>query len=162
MTKFWNLVRKSKSATDHRYEDIEIGTLRQHFQAKFGPHENNRTQIGQAQEKVDLHYNSLEDSILKAPEEISVSMLMEYTTRMKSICATGLDGITIEHIKYAGPSGLTTGVCRVLNLCLMFGIVPKCFTEGLMVPLLKKQNSDPSQAKKLPSCGDLIDVGKTS
>ena len=49
-----------------------------------------------------------------------------------------------EHLKYAAESSIVKHLSSMLTLCIKFGIVPKSFSSGLLVPLLKKPTLDPS------------------
>ena len=42
---------------------------------------------------------------------------------------------------------LITVICSMLTLCIRFGIVADSFTQGLLIPLLKKSNIDPTIPK---------------
>lgn len=55
--------------------------------------------------------------------------------------ATGLDGISSEHILYAHPILLACFV-KLFNLFLSAGYVPKAFGSGIIIPLLKDSNLD--------------------
>ena len=52
-----------------------------------------------------------------------------------------------EHLKYATESNIVNHLSSMSTLCLKFGIVPKSFSSGLLVPLLKKPTLDPSVPK---------------
>ncbi len=58
-------------------------------------------------------------------------------------CAAGIDGISVEHIKYSMNTEFMPALCKMLTLCVRFGIIGESFTKGLLVPLLKKPNIDP-------------------
>ena len=58
-----------------------------------------------------------------------------------------VDGISAEHIKWARHSIIISHLCQMLSVCIRFGIVPDSFTKGLLIPLIKKPNIDPSIAK---------------
>ena len=57
--------------------------------------------------------------------------------------APGLDGIKPEHLKSSLHTTLPVIVSNMLTVCLRYGVLPKSFYEGLMVPILKKSNLDP-------------------
>jgi hypothetical protein len=67
--------------------------------------------------------------------------------KLRTGCAAGIDGITAEHIKWAKDTELITVICNMLTLCIRFGIVADSFTQGLLIPLLKKPNIDPTIPK---------------
>ena len=66
---------------------------------------------------------------------------------LKSGSAPGLDGITLEHLKFALQSSLPTYLAVLLTLCFRFGVVPDSFCRGLLVPVMKKANLDPTECK---------------
>ena len=62
-------------------------------------------------------------------------------------CATGVDGITAEHIKFAQETKILSHICVILSLCIKFVIVPDSFTQGLLISILKKTQIDPANPK---------------
>ena len=74
---------------------------------------------------------------------MSESMLVRYIKCLNSGCAPGSDGIMSEHLKHAVNTNITYHLSKMYSLCFRFGIVPSCFTEGLLIPLLKKPTLDP-------------------
>ena len=66
---------------------------------------------------------------------------------MNSNSAPGPDGVTVNHLKQSFNSKLPEMLSHLFNLCLKFGIVPSKssnFCDGVIVPILKKPNIDPS------------------
>ena len=55
---------------------------------------------------------------------------------------SGIDGITAEHILWAKDTTLISTLSKILTVCFRYGIVPDSSTNGLLIPLLKKPNSD--------------------
>ena len=55
--------------------------------------------------------------------------------------ASGLDGISAEHLKYAHPS-IVFYLKQLFNLILIYGHVPDAFGQGVVVPLLKDRLGD--------------------
>ena len=45
------------------------------------------------------------------------------------------------------PFNLMSHVAVLLTICIRYGIAPKYFMQGLLVPILKKSNIDPSIPK---------------
>ena len=74
-------------------------------------------------------------------------MLDMYLKRLRTGCAAGVDCIQLKHITSANNASLTSTLCSMLTLCIRFGIVAESFTKGLLLPLLKKPNLDPSAPK---------------
>ena len=54
--------------------------------------------------------------------------------------APGHDGVTAEHLKFAGP-GLCRVICSLFNLCIKPEYVPVNFRKGIQVPLYKGKNT---------------------
>ena len=51
--------------------------------------------------------------------------LKRYIDKMKPGCASGIDGIMSEHLKYAtNCKSLIHQMCVLFTICLKFGIVP--------------------------------------
>ena len=73
-----------------------------------------------------------------------------YIVKLNSRSSPGIDGVMTEHLKYATESSNVNHLSSMLTVCLKFGIVPKSFSSGLLVPLLKKPALDPSVPK---NCG---------
>ncbi len=61
-------------------------------------------------------------------------------------CTAGIDCISAEHLLLAKDSKVTDYLVTLFSLCINYGIVPETFAPGLLIPLLKKPNSDPSVA----------------
>jgi len=55
--------------------------------------------------------------------------------------ASGADGITTEHLRYAHPS-IVFHLKSVFNLILLHGYVPNDFGRGIIVPLVKDRHDD--------------------
>jgi len=55
--------------------------------------------------------------------------------------ASGLDGISAEHLKYAHPS-IVSHLKTLFNLILLHGYVPNAFGQGVVVPLVKDRLGD--------------------
>ena len=63
---------------------------------------------------------------------------------LKSSSSPGLDGITAFHLKAALDTNLMTNLCTMFNICIVYGVIPASFTQGLLIPILKKNTLDPS------------------
>ena len=59
----------------------------------------------------------------------------------------GVDGISPEHVKYAVDSDIITHLCKVFTVCLRSGLMPINFCNGVLVPILKKLSSHPSDPR---------------
>ena len=76
--------------------------------------------------------------------EVSPNLLVKYIDRLKSGCSPGIDGVTAEHPVLANNSKVVKHLAAMFSLCIKFGVVPRSFCKGLMIPLLKKPNADPT------------------
>ena len=65
-------------------------------------------------------------------------LMKKYIGKLKIGCSPGSDGVTAEHIKYAINSDIVIHLCRLFTVCFQYGVVPFSFTQGILVPLLKK------------------------
>ena len=144
---FWNHVNENKSSNNNCTDDISINALIDHFREKFRSNLNTESSlIKQASFKVEKHYYNLKNKIYHN-FTLTEKMLVKYISKLNMGCAAGIDGITAEHLKYASGTKVLKSICNMLTICVRFGIVPVSFAEGLLVPLLKKPNIDPSLPK---------------
>ena len=124
-----------------------MDTLHKYFRGRFRGDPTKETMcIKHAAQQVHHHYDNIRN-IIHDDVMITPQLLLSYAQKLRTGCAPGLDGITVEHILWAEHSQLIPRICNMLTLCIRFGIVSDSFMKGLMVPLLKKPNSDPSVAK---------------
>ena len=92
-------------------------------------------------------YKKLTSGTVQPTILLSEQLIRRYIKRLKNQTAPGLDGITSEHLKYALNSSLPVHLSVLLTLCFRFGIVPDSFYIGVLVPILKKPNLNPAEAK---------------
>ena len=78
---------------------------------------------------------------------MSKSMVNRYIKKLNLGSSPGNDGIMAEHLKYAVNSKIIDHLSVMFSLCLKYGIVPTSFSQGLLIPLLKKTTLDPTIAK---------------
>ena len=142
MKKFWNCIRNIKQDKGKDESSISIKTLHEHYTSKFGLPDYNSDVISAAKANVDLKYDLIKDKVFNS-FVMSESMVGKYIKRLNCGCAPGPDGIMSEHLKYATDSNMLHFLSVLFSLCLKFGIVPRSFTEGWLVPLLKKSTLDP-------------------
>ncbi|KAK2143407.1 hypothetical protein LSH36_844g00112 [Paralvinella palmiformis] len=78
--------------------------------------------------------------------DISVDnvMIASSIAKMKIGSAPGFDGVMTEHLKGACNTNVVAGFRSIFNIYLQFGIVPSNFRNGLIIPTLKKPQSDTS------------------
>ena len=139
MNQFWNLVRRSKCTTGSTVSDIQLDTLQDYYSTRFSHDDTGGGDLIEAAEasvsntystvKVDTHFIMTE------------SALLQHTSKLRTGCAAGIDGITAEHVKWAKDTALIAIICKMLTLCVRFGIVADSFTKGLLIPLLKNPTS---------------------
>ena len=146
---FWNYVNRNKSSNGSCTDDISINVLINHFREKFRNNLNAESSfIKQASLEVEKHYDKLKNKIYH-DFRLTEKMLLKYINKLNMGCAAGIDGITAEHMKYATGTKVIETLCNMLTICIQFGIVPVSFAEGLLVPMLKKPNVDPSVPKTI-------------
>ena len=63
---------------------------------------------------------------------------------LKSGCTPGVDGISTEHLKYGINTVLPNILSHLFTICAQFGVIPDSFAKGILIPILKKPNSDPT------------------
>jgi hypothetical protein len=147
LRKFWNLIKSSRRTVP--YDDIDISALHRHFEDKFcGNNSESYNSVirTEARQVVKDKYNKLSSKTFN-DKVISTSMIKQYISSLHSGCSPGLDGIMAEHLKYASESKIPQILSNMLTLCIKFGIIPKAFCRGLLVPILKKNTLDPSIPK---------------
>ena len=86
----------------------------------------------------------------------SESLMYKYISCLKTGCSPGSDGIMSEHIVNSRNSGIVLHLCNLFTVCFRYGLVPSKFTNGLLVPILKKATLDRSVAKNYRP---VIDMG---
>ena len=146
LRKFWNEVRTTKNITNNSHDDIPLQDIIDHYQAKFKAKYNNHNPVlTTSSQRVNNKYKDLVNTQMEFV--ISESRLIKCIDKLRLGCAHGLDGVLAEHVTYTSGSGITLKLCSLLTLCVRYGVVPRCFQEGLLIPILKKTNLDPSTPK---------------
>ena len=147
MKKFWNLVRHNKTSSQSSTSDINLNTLCDFYTKRFSQNTKNTTKlIKEAETVVTNSYMTIKDKVNKH-FVLSEADLKNYLSKLRTGCAAGSDGICAEHLKLASETKVISAVCNILTLCIQFGIVADSFTQGLLIPLLKKTNIDPTNPK---------------
>ena len=72
-------------------------------------------------------------------EEISYDEVRKGITFLNAGKAPGLDGVTKEHLTYAG-AGMINIISLLFNMILVTEYIPKNFREGVQIPLHKGKN----------------------
>ena len=98
------------------------------------------------------HYNSLFNSVPSVLdddndqevaettiEEIDTSEIQSIINKLSSNKSCGLDGLSAEHLKYAGPNviGLLT---MLINCIIKHGYIPKKMIDTVLVPVIKDRS----------------------
>ena len=47
-------------------------------------------------------------------------------------------------MKYGVKTSLPNILSNLFTVCVRYGVIPRSFTEGILIPILKKPNSDPT------------------
>ena len=138
----WNKIRQTKKTDKSQdFSHIEINSLENYFSEKFCKPTSETELTVHASKKVTDKYNSIKNKI----QEVHVSeyFVRSAINKLNNGCASGLDGITSEHLKYAVDSMLILQLSVLFSICLTYGVIPDTFCAGLLVPILKKSNLDP-------------------
>jgi len=118
--------------------DIKLDTLHNYNSNRFCSDTGDRSDdIRKAEASVTARYSALKDKV-ENNYTLRESDLLQYVEKYRTGCTPGIDGITAEHIKWAKDTQLITVTSSMLTLCIRFGIAVDSFTQGLLIPLLKK------------------------
>ena len=147
----FNVIRKTKSKNDQN-NNISIGQLTDYLTAKFSSEPAMTDYVVTSSNVVEEKYRRLCETPLNIAHScsaviISESQIKRYIKQLKGGTAAGEDGITTEHLRYAVKTNLPLYLSQLFSLCLQFGEVPDAFRSGILVPLLKKSNIDPTVPK---------------
>ena len=74
-------------------------------------------------------------------------MVSKYIHKLKRNSAPAADGITAEHLIYCDNSDIIRYITNMLRLCVQFGVALDSFTNGLLIPILKKAGCNTSIPK---------------
>ena len=141
----WNLIRKTKQSEDTT-SAIQLEIFEHHFQGKFK--KPDLSEFAQAaQVSVDNKIEYIHRNPAGRNFQMSISRVKRYIHALKSGSAAGLDGITSEHLKFGMATKLPYYLSNMLSICVRFGVVPDSFLSGVLIPILKKRNCDPTLAK---------------
>ena len=71
--------------------------------------------------------------------------------KLRLSCSPGVDGVLAEHLRYGAP-GTYLMLCpsTLLTLCVRYCCVPENFSTGILSPILKKPQLDPSSPSSIP------------
>jgi hypothetical protein len=144
--RLWNRIKKTKQAgsQDDCVSHINLPTLEDYFRTKFSKPDKQTEYIHEASVQVANRHNQIKSSN-DNKVYVSEHRVRKYIQKLNSGCSAGLDGIVSEHIKHANNDMLVLHLCVLLSLCVIAGVVPDSFCHGLIVPIIKKNNIDPTQ-----------------
>ena len=142
----WNIIRKCKN-TNVRNHAISNEKLTEYFHQKFSSPPVMTDKVCDATGHVEQKFSQLCDNAGHGSVFISESRVRRYIKQLKCGTAAGHDGLTAEHLRYAIKTKLPLYLSQLFTLCLQFGEVPSAFCSGILVPLLKKSNIDPTIPK---------------
>ena len=120
--------------------------LHNYFKDKFSVLESENDVILTAKQEVHDKYEELRNGVCN-DKVMSETMITRYIQKLHSGSSPGMDGISAEHLKYALSSRIVNHLSVMLSQCIKYGVVPTSFTEGILVPLLKKTTLDPTDTK---------------
>ena len=147
MKQFWNRIRMCKDRCNQTGDEIAISCLTKFYSDKFSEEGRLKTDtIIHAEMCVQRKYDDIGDNIVN-DYVFSENSVVKYIKRLKAGCAAGCDGVTAEHLKHSLETDMPEHLSCILTICARFGIVPQTFALGILVPILKKPNIDPSIAK---------------
>ena len=89
-------------------------------------------------------YSEICDTVL--PQTISGNNIDQCLAKLKRNSSPGIDGIAAEFLLYGRSAALTKHLVSLYSTILKYNVVPKVFSTGVMVPVLKKPTLDPSKA----------------
>ena len=142
--RMWNLVRQTRKG-DSSNCAISMETLVTYFTKKLTPFSGETDSLREAGDRAKCYHEEL-SQITDTKVLISVCTIRNYIKRLKPGSSAGVDRVTPEHLKHAMDSKLPLLLSVLLSLCLRHGVVPQSFTKGILVPILKKKNLDPTLA----------------
>ena len=141
---FWNRVKALRNAKGHNTNDIDIEGLQKFYKSRFGEDRNfNEGTLKWAKNVVTEKYRK---GTLHLGFAVSEACIVKLVKKLKLNRSPGFDGIQPEHVKY-GICSLSKILCNIITVCGKYGVLPKSFCTGLLVPILKKPALDPSVPK---------------
>lgn len=80
------------------------------------------------------------------PSTITPHLIKTYIKQLRKNCAPGMDLITAEHLDYGCSPVLCQMLASLYTIMFSHSIVPKSFTVGVIIPIIKKPTLDPNSA----------------
>jgi len=69
----------------------------------------------------------------------------KYVKLLNTSASPGINNIGAHHILHGCNAGLTVYLSVLFTICLRHSVVPESFTQGYMLPIIKKPGLDPSE-----------------
>jgi exonuclease III len=146
--KFWNLISASRINHNLTGNEVTIGALRDFYQEKFAVRRQAPGGLmKRAAAAVEERRRIIEETDVPSNSLITEAEMVRIVRSLKSGKSAGGDGILAEHLKHGASPKLHGLLCDLINCCIRSGTVPKTFTEGILIPILKKAHLDPSVPK---------------
>ena len=144
----WNIIKRTKPRIGDS-DNISLAEFSDYYCDKFSASSFESPITGKAESIINEKYKNLTNEKITTYNEFRFSQyhVDRYIKRLKSGTSPGLDGVTSEHLKYALGSGLSVHLSLLFTMCFRHGVVPNTFSNGLLIPILKKSNLDPTDAK---------------
>lgn len=143
LRKFWTAVRTTRKKNTSRDEDVSLSQLMSYFEEKFRCPRDEATAVSKSRDRVLSKLQEL-SGVKMSGISIGMTSVRKYISKLKLGCCPGIDGVTSEHLKYAPEKTVCTIISKLLTICMRFGVIPDAFRRGLLLPILKKTNIDPS------------------
>ena len=78
--------------------------------------------------------------------KVTCSTIHTLIKALRPDASPGWDGITPGHLIHANTPSLCAKLADIFSVVLSNNVVPKCLTQGTIVPVLKKATSNPNVA----------------
>ena len=152
---FWRLFRrtsKPNSSVTHAVKDstgkvmYEINDIlevwRRHFDLLSNPRQSDNFDNAHFQTVTDAVRGWVDEGDLSEFLEVDLSIaeVGDAIRKLNLAKAPGFDGITTEHVRYAGDA-IIQPLCTLFNGCIRSEYVPCNFRRGIQVPLYKGKNT---------------------
>ena len=144
---FWSRISSSRKQANGARSEISIRKLAEYYEKKFAPgHQHDCEAVAEAKRFVQNHMTE-EDPDPRTNCTTSPSHVASLIRRLKLGRSAGGDGILAEHLVYGSCRQLHCLLSDLINLCITSCVVPVSFTQGILVPILKKAHLDPAAAE---------------
>ena len=142
----WNIIRKIRKPNGSTSAAISLQALEDYFITKFDSPAVVTDYMKDATVKVNEQYELCANRIY-LNTSVSEDQVKMYINRLKPGTSPGMDKISPEHLKFGLKTKLPKYLSLLLTVCIQYGVLPESFSEGLLIPVLKKTNIDPTIPK---------------